>query len=78
MNLADAPLAEPVVILALGGERPFRRRVLELGLLPGTEVTVVRVAPFGDPLELATRGGRLSIRRREAREIEVREARGAK
>ena len=55
-----------------GGERSFRRRLLELGLLPGAEVRVLRVAPLGDPFELFTRGTNLSIRRREAQHIEVR------
>ncbi len=53
------------------GARPFRRRLLELGLLPGTEVRLVKVAPLGDPLELEVRGCRLSIRRTEAAAIGV-------
>jgi ferrous iron transport protein A len=47
------------------------RRLLEMGLLPGTEVEVVRVAPLGDPIELAVRGYKLSIRRAEALAIDV-------
>ena len=53
------------------GERSFRRRLMELGLLPGTLVTVLRVAPLGDPIELSVRGYFLSIRRREAADIIV-------
>jgi Fe2+ transport system protein FeoA len=60
------------VIERVGGQRAFRRRLMELGLLPGTEVEVVRVAPLGDPLELRVRGCSLSIRRAEARELQVR------
>jgi len=48
-----------------------RRRLLELGLVPGTQVTVVGVSPLGDPLELEVRGSRLSIRKKEALAIEV-------
>lgn len=55
----------------VGGERGFRRRLLELGLLPGVDIQLLRVAPLGDPLELLTRGAHLSIRRREAQMIEV-------
>jgi Fe2+ transport system protein FeoA len=44
---------------------------LELGLTPGTEITVVGVSPLGDPLELAVRGSRVSIRKKDALEIEV-------
>lgn len=59
------------VIGSVGGERAFRRRLLELGLLPGTRVRVVRVAPMGDPMELEVRGTNLSIRHNEARQIVV-------
>jgi Fe2+ transport system protein FeoA len=46
-------------------------RILEMGLLPGTSVTVVRLAPMGDPIDLKVRGYHLSIRRQEARQIEI-------
>lgn len=49
----------------------MRRRLLELGLVPGTQVSVVGVSPLGDPLELEVRGSRLSIRKKEALAIEV-------
>ncbi len=58
-------------IQRVGGARPVRRRLMELGLVPGTEIRVVNVAPLGDPLELAVRGCRLSIRREEAQAIEL-------
>jgi Fe2+ transport system protein FeoA len=54
------------VVDAVGGERPFRRRLLEMGLTPGTTVSLINVAPLGDPLEIELRSGRLSIRRFEA------------
>ena len=46
-------------------------RLLEMGLLPGTTVEVVRLAPLGDPIDLKVRGYHLSIRRREARGVLV-------
>lgn len=46
-------------------------RLRELGLLPGTQVTLVRLAPLGDPLELSVRGSLLSVRAHEARQIEI-------
>jgi ferrous iron transport protein A len=70
-TLADVPLGIPVTIVRVGGERPFRRRLMELGLLPGTRVEVVRVAPLGDPIELSARGCFLSIRKSEARLVDV-------
>lgn len=69
--LARLPLRTPAVIRAVGGERSFRRRLLELGFLPGVEVTMLGVAPMGDPLDLAVRGCRFSLRREEAERISV-------
>lgn len=74
MVLADAGLGLPVRVGRVGGERSYRRRLLELGLVPGTEVCVVRVAPLGDPLELSVRGGSISIRMADARQIRVQAA----
>ena len=66
MTLADARLGELLTIRQVGGQGGFRRRLLELGLLPGTQVTVKSVAPLGDPIELLVRGASLSIRKQEA------------
>jgi ferrous iron transport protein A len=52
-------------------ERAVARRLMEMGLLPGTRVSVTRIGPFGDPIELRVRGYALSIRRHEAAAIEV-------
>jgi Fe2+ transport system protein FeoA len=71
VNLADAEIGNPVTVRCVGGERSFRRRLLELGVLPGTSITVHQVAPLGDPLELRIRGCSLSIRKSEAAVIEV-------
>jgi len=60
-----------VIVDKVGGARAFRRRLMELGIIPGTRVEVLRIAPFGDPLELTARGCNLSIRAAEAREVEV-------
>src|SRR6185295_17955044 len=71
MNLGDIPIGSTVVVTKVGGEATFRRRLMELGLLPGTRVEVVGVAPLGDPLELLVRGCSLSIRRSEAEVVSV-------
>jgi len=60
------------VVESVGGERPFRRRLMEMGLVPGTAVSLVNVAPLGDPLEIELRSGRLSIRRYEAALVSLR------
>ena len=54
------------LLLELGGERGFRRRLLELGLLPGTEVRVVRQVDVGGMVELDVRGCHISLRQTEA------------
>ena len=68
-SLADLAVGEEGTIAAVKGPRAFRRRLLELGLVPGTLVRLLAVAPLGDPLELEARGCRLSIRRAEASAI---------
>jgi ferrous iron transport protein A len=73
MFLGDVRVGHSVTVVRIGGERSFRRRLMELGVLPGTRIEVVRVAPLGDPVELMARGCRLSIRKNEAAIIEVTE-----
>jgi ferrous iron transport protein A len=58
-------------VVRVNGEPAVVRRLMELGLVPGTAVRVVRHAPFGDPIELVVRGVHLSLRRAEARLIHV-------
>ncbi len=70
-SLAQLPLGTSAIVRRVGSRRPIARRLMELGLVPGTRVTVTRVAPFGDPLELRVRNYALSIRRTEALTIEV-------
>lgn len=59
-------------LVRLGGERSFRRRLMELGLLPGTTVRLIRHARVGGVLELEVRNCRLTLRQGEARELFVR------
>lgn len=58
-------------MVRVGGSGSFRRRLMELGLVPGTRVEIRGVAPLGDPLELLVRGASLSIRRADASAVEV-------
>src|SRR5215468_9404547 len=71
-SLADLELSDVAEIEHVGGERSFRRRLMELGLVPGTRVELKAVAPLGDPLELLVRGASLSIRRGDAALVRVR------
>ncbi|MCU0490155.1 MAG: ferrous iron transport protein A [Chloroflexaceae bacterium] len=58
-------------LVRVGGAGATRRRLLAMGLVPGTTVELVAVAPLGDPLELLVKGYRLSLRKHEAQEITV-------
>lgn len=53
------------------GDRAYRRRLLAMGLTPGTEFTVIRCAPMGDPVELNLRGFALTLRKAEADALDV-------
>lgn len=72
LSLAQMKRGVVATVLEVGGERPFRRRLMEMGLVPGTRVSVVNVAPLGDPIEIELRHGRMSIRRHEASLVSVR------
>jgi Fe2+ transport system protein FeoA len=71
MTLEQVAVGVSVVVEQVGGARSFRRRLMELGIIPGTRVEVLRIAPFGDPLELSARGCNLSIRAADARQVQV-------
>jgi ferrous iron transport protein A len=58
-------------VLNVQGDDEISIRLMEMGLIPGVELAVLGTAPLGDPLELAVRGYRLSIRRSEAARVEV-------
>ena len=71
-TLEDVAPGERGVILKAGNERgAVKRRLVDMGLTPGTEITVRKVAPFGDPIEVNLRGYELSLRRDDAEMIEV-------
>lgn len=65
-TLADLRPGESGIVARLGGPVAIRRRLAEMGLVPGIDVAVERVAPLGDPIEVAVRGYRLSLRRDQA------------
>lgn len=62
---------ESGVIRAVGGQGALRRRLLEMGLTPGTRVMVQKTAPSGDPIEIHIRGYQLTLRKEDAAEIEL-------
>ena len=70
-SLAEVALGQSAMVREVSGSRAFRRRLLEMGLVPGIRVRVVTVAPLGDPIQIEVRGGQWSIRRGEAAQIAV-------
>ena len=71
MNLAQLGIGKSAKVVRLNGEGAVKRRIMDMGLTKGTEVTVRKVAPLGDPIELTVRGYELSIRKDEAASIEI-------
>jgi Fe2+ transport system protein FeoA len=58
-------------VYSVGGQGSVAKRLMEMGIVPGAPVSVVRVAPLGDPVEVRVRGYHLALRRSEARTITV-------
>ena len=74
MSRNTLDLLEPgdrALVRGIHADDEFAHRLMELGLTPGTEISIVRRAPFGDPLELVVRGAHFTIRRAEAERIHV-------
>ncbi|MBQ6041706.1 MAG: ferrous iron transport protein A [Oscillospiraceae bacterium] len=70
-TLKDTPIGATVKVKKLHGEGAIKRRIMDMGVTKGTAVTVRKVAPLGDPLELTLRGYELSLRKADAEMIEV-------
>ncbi len=70
-TLKELKVGKTARVIKLHGEGAVRRRLMDMGLTRGTEVTVRRVAPFGDPIELTLRGYELSLRRADAEMVEI-------
>lgn len=62
---------ERATIIKVGGEGPVRRRILDMGVVTGADIEVVRVAPLGDPVEFRVKGYNLSLRKSEAQNVQV-------
>ena len=73
MTLRDLRVGESGRVLTVGGEKILRRRLLEMGITPRTTVTVKKIAPMGDPIELLLRGYVLTLRLKDAEKITVEE-----
>lgn len=74
MTLNELQLKKKAKIINVSGEGALRDRLLDMGLTPRTEIMVRKVAPMGDPIEITLRGYELTLRKEDARLIEVQEA----
>ncbi len=70
-TLKEIPIGGHARVVRLHGEGALRRRLMDMGITRGTEVTVRKLAPLGDPMEITVRGYELSLRRADAATIEV-------
>ena len=70
-TLKDAKIGKPVTVVKLHGEGALKRRIMDMGITKGVTVTIRKVAPLGDPLELTVRGYELSLRKADAEMIEI-------
>ena len=71
MTINDLKIGQSGVISTVDGEGPLRLRFLDMGLIPKTKVTVQRIAPMGDPMEIRLRGYELTLRLEDAAKIEI-------
>lgn len=72
MRLVDMNIGDKARIIKINlGEKAYRQRLMSMGLLPGTEFVVSRMAPLGDPVEITVRGYTLSLRKGEANILQI-------
>ena len=71
MTLRDVRIGDTVTVKKLTGAGAIKRRIMDMGITKGVQVTVRKVAPLGDPIEVTVRGYELSIRKGDAEMVEV-------
>ena len=70
-NLREVPVGDTAKVIKIHGEGALKRRIMDMGITKGVEITVRKVAPLGDPIEITVRGYELSLRKSDAENIEV-------
>ena len=71
MNLTNLPIGVNAKVVAVRGNNAITKRLMEMGVVPGVSLRVIKSAPFGDPLEIRVLGYHLAMRKTEAATIEV-------
>ncbi len=74
MTLTNLPVGEKATVVCVHGSNAISKRLMEMGVVPGVLVRVIKSAPFGDPLEIRVRGYHLAMRKSEADAVEVQTA----
>ena len=70
-TLREVKIGESAQVIKLHGEGAVKRRIMDMGITKGVTVTIRKVAPLGDPIEITVRGYELSIRKADAEMIEI-------
>ena len=73
MTLKELQIGKSAIVDAVGGAGALRQHFLDMGLIPHGDVTMVKLAPMGDPIQIRVRGYELTLRIEDAKKIEVRE-----
>lgn len=71
MTLREVQVGQSAKVVKLNGTGPVKRRIMDMGITKGQLITVIRVAPLGDPMEITVRNYELSVRKADAEMIEV-------
>jgi ferrous iron transport protein A len=70
-TLKSVPVGGSARVVSVNGDNSISKRLMEMGIVPGVSLKVVKTAPFGDPIEVRVRGYSLAMRKNEAESIEV-------
>jgi len=70
-TLRDAKVGETVIVVKIHGEGALKQRIMDMGIVKGAVLSIRKVAPLGDPVELTVRGYELSLRKKDAESIEI-------
>ena len=77
MTLKELPIGKKATITSVGGEGALRQHFLDMGVIPGTDITLVKYAPLGDPMEFMLHGYELTLRKADAEKIEIEQVQDA-
>ena len=77
MTLKDLPIGKSATVLSVGGEGELRQHFLDMGIIPNVEVTMVKHAPMGDPIEIRIHNYELTLRLLDAQKIEIKDIKDA-